>query len=59
MNNENLLDKFKELITGLIKLGADDEELRFWREIFASLSPAEQRRLFSQFQQELNALESA
>lgn len=59
MNNENLLNKFKELVTGLIRLGADDEELRFWREIFASLSPAEQQRLFGQFQQELSALESA
>lgn len=59
MNNGNLLDKFKELVTGLIKLGANDEELGFWREIFASLSPAEQQQLFSQFQQEFNALESA
>lgn len=59
MNNGTLLNKFKDLIAGLIKLGGDNEELVFWREIFASLSPAEQQRLFSQFQLEFEALKEA
>ncbi len=52
MNKET----FQEIITKLIALGEDKEELEFWLSIFDDLSEERQTEIFLNMQEELEAL---
>ena len=52
MNKEDL----EKIITKLIELGEDKDELDYWLDIFDDLSADKQKEVFSNFQEELTAL---
>lgn len=55
MNNQ---EKLSEVIKKLIALGADANELQFWREIFDALTDTEQNALLTNLLNEYRKLSS-
>lgn len=49
-------NKLKNLIEELISLGEDEEELKFWQNIFQTFTDSEQERLLRGFKEEVVAL---
>lgn len=56
MNNQ---EKLSEVIEKLIALGADANELQFWREIFDALTDTEQNTLLTNLLNEYRKLSSS
>lgn len=52
MNKEEL----KQIITRLIELGEDKDELNYWLDIFDDLPEEKQKEIFLNFQEELTKL---
>ena len=49
-------EDLKQIITKLIGLGEDKDELTYWLDIFDDLPGEKQKEIFSNFQEELSKL---
>ncbi len=55
---DNNLIKFNAVVGQLLEIGEDREEMAFWKNVFSSLSLAEQEELLKKLESELETLKN-